>query len=272
MRASSLLRILLIATTLPASLAAQATADVARLALSIGIGGTFAGGTLWNIRKQALVVDAGDTDTLSLSRSLRSSLDVVFSGTYFPGEHFGFNVEAQILGIGTRDACSLVYTQGQALTNQVCSSIQGAENAATSASLSVGGIYRVLSQHVVHPYVRANAGMLITQQSFIRTSGTYKVPPTVTPDSEQAELQIYTEDQSSSIRPYLSVGMGLVAVVGRGYQLRVEGRDNWTWIPVITGPTSHQGIVPPNTIRGEHLFSLTVAFDVVLERRHGRRY
>lgn len=267
MRLLSLLRLFLASALLPTCLAAQATADEARLALSIGLGGTTAGGTVWNIRKQALVVDPGDTDTLSLSRHFRNSLDVVFSGTYFPGEHFGLNFEAQILGVGTRDACSPVYTQGQQLTNQVCNSIEGAENAATSASLSIGGIYRVLSRHTIHPYVRANLGVLISQQSFVRMAGTYTVP-----DSEVSEMEIYTQDQYSSVRPYASIGAGLVVVVGRGYQLRLEGRDNWIRIPVVAGPSVRQGLNPPTDVVGKHLFSLIVAFDVVLERKRGRRY
>jgi hypothetical protein len=126
----------------PAALMAQATVDQARLMFTIGVGGTTGGGTLWRVN-QPFVASPGVTDTLAVGRHFRNSLDVVFAGTYFPGEHLGFNVEAQLLGLGTRDSCTLLATQGAAITSDLCSSLNHRSRSATSAAVSAGAVFRV---------------------------------------------------------------------------------------------------------------------------------
>ena len=58
----------------------------------------------------------------------------------------------------------------------------------------------------------------------------------------------------------------------RGIQLRWEVRDNIVGIQRVTGTTPIAGFVPPHERVFKHLFSMTVGFDVVLERRKGERY
>ena len=88
--------VLAVAALSAAPLAAQ-TADQARLVFSVGIGQSSGGGELCSIGRQPFLVSPSRTDTLSLRRSFRRSLNVVLSGTYFPGNHLGYNVEAQML-------------------------------------------------------------------------------------------------------------------------------------------------------------------------------
>ncbi len=260
-RLASLLALLLS----PAILGAQATADQARLMFTIGVGETTGGGTLWRVN-QPFTSSAGVEDTLAIGRHFRNSLDVVFSGTYFPGEHLGFNVEAQLLGLGTRDSCRLVATQGAAITSDLCSSLNHSTRSATSAAVSVGAVYRVWSHQPVHPYVRANLGFVVSQQSFIKTGGRVATP------NGTADLPLFDDGNPANLQPYYSFGGGVVSVIGHGYQVRFEVRDNWVRIPAITGPTARQGLVPGSSPVGKHLLSFTLGFDVVLERKRGKRY
>ncbi len=250
----------------PAALGAQATADQARLMFTVGVGEATGGGTLWRVN-QPFLSSPGVADTLDVGRHFRNSLDVVFSGTYFPGEHLGFNIEAQLLGLGTRDSCSLVATQGAQITSDVCSSLNHRTRSATSAALSAGAVYRVWSHQVIHPYVRANVGFVVTQQSFIKASGQHGDSITGI-----AEVPLFDDRTGASVQPYYSLGGGVVAVLGHGYQVRFEVRDNWVRIPAITGPTIRQGLIPSSSPVGKHLLSLIIGFDVVLERKRGKRY
>ena len=58
-----------------------------------------------------------------------------------------------------------------------------------------------------------------------------------------------------------------------GYNARNdEIRDNVTPVRAVTGGTLEDGTPPPTATRVKHLISFNVGFDVVLERRRGRRY
>lgn len=249
---------------LPAAVRAQGTADQARLVFTVGFGQTSGGGQLWSVRQP--VADTLGVDTLAVSRSFRHSLDVVFSGTYFPGEHLGFNVEAHLIGLGTSDRCRLAFTNGGTTPSQLCSSIDNGSRSATSGALSAGVTYRILSRQPVHPYVRGNVGFVVSQQSFLRMTGEHS-----TPDGP-SEIVLFDDIHPTSIQPHYAIGGGIIAVIGRGYQMRFEVRDNWVRVPMITAATDRQGLVPSNRLVGKHLLSFSVGFDVVLERKHGRRY
>lgn len=250
---------------LPAWTLAAQTTDQARLVFSVGLGQTTGGGELWQVGRQPF-----NGDTLALSRSFRRSLNISFGATYFPGEHLGINAEAQLLGLGSRDGCAIVSTEDPPgpLTQAACPNINSNERGASSGSLSLGLVYRIMSRAAIHPYVRANAGMVVSQQSFLKVVAT-------TPGSGGvlADSPIYLDDSPDNIQPYFSFGGGVVAALGRGYQLRFEVRDNWVRIPVVTGPTSGApAFTPPSTTQGRHVLSFVIGFDVVLERKRGRRY
>lgn len=240
------------------------TADQARLIFTIGFGQTATTRNLWSVSKQPFLAEPATFDTLSVSRDFRRSLNVILSGTYFPGNNLGINVEAQLLGLATKDKCRITYTTGSITTYDLCNTIDREQRSATSAAVSGGLIYRVGSKFPIHPYVRTNAGLLITQQSFIKTRGFVGI--------EGAELTLYEDRNIKRLQPYVSFGGGVVAVIGTGYQFRAEVRDNLVWIPRIDGRTSRQGLEPPSSTSARHILSLTIGFDVVLERKRGRRY
>jgi len=251
----------------PALLSAQRTADRARLIISVGLGQTSGGGQLWRVDNQPLQISQSQVDTMAVSRAFRRTLNIDFGATYFPTENFGLNVDAQLLGLGTADDCAVGGSSSgggvSQVTTAICRAIRGSERSATSATLSVGGVYRVAPHSNIHPYVRANVGLMISQQSFV------KLRPVI----NDSEFRIFNDDDPDNTQPYVGLGGGVVAVIGRGYQLRFEVRDNWVRVPKVTGSTAgFTGGEPPTKTVGRHLLSVTVGFDVVLERKRGRRY
>lgn len=243
---------------------AQGTKDQARLIFTVG-GGVVVGKDLWAVPAQAVQFIV-PTDTFAVERRIRSNLGVSFAGTYFPGDHFGIGAEGFLLGLGFEDGCRHVFASGNADVATACTSIQGATKSASAVSLSVGPVYRILSRSLISPYARANLGVLFSNQSSIRMVGQFPTPDGI------ADLVIYDDDSESRVGPYLGLGAGFTAAIAKGYQLRWEIRDNIMGVEKVTGSTPEARTIPPHEVVYKHLFSLTIGFDVVLERRPGRRY
>lgn len=248
----------------PATSLAQATGDEARLLLGISIG-AIGGTSLWSAGPQA-VQFVSPPDTFALTRRIRSNLVVGFGGTYFSGERLGFAVEGFLVGLGFEDGCRHVFSSGSGDMAAVCRSMQGREKPASAVTLSVGPVLRFNSRKLLSPYVRANVGFVLSNQSSLRTFGEF---PT---DSGPSTIIVYSDNRNSRIDPSLALGAGFTAAVAKGYHLRWEIRDNIVGIQTVTGTIPIAGFIPPHKRVFKHLFSMTVGFDVVLERRKGRRY
>ena len=242
----------------------QGTKDQARLAFTIS-GGAVVGQHLWSIDNQPAQFSAV-ADTFALGRRIRSTITIGFGGSYYPGEHLGWGVEGFLIGLGFEDSCRLAFSSGSGDAATACQSIQGATKSATAVTLSGGPIYRINSRSLISPYARANVGFVISNQSSIRTIGRFSTP------QGTAERIVFDDDHDSRIAPSLALGVGFTAAVGPGYQLRWEVRDNIVGVQRVTGTTPQSDQVPPHEMTFKHLFSLTIGFDVVLERRKGRRY
>jgi len=252
-----------------APLAAQATADQARLSLGIAAG-VAAGTNLWTINGQEIFDGAFLVDTLRLTRRIRGrALSVVFHGTYFPGEHWGFTGEAMLLGLGLEDDCEITGASGSPRNTQICNSIQQHTSASSAVALSLGAMYRIWSRKVISPYLRTHVGFAISQNSTIQVDA-----EAITSDpNEPTLITVYNDPGSRQLSPVVGFGIGFTAAVGHGYQLRWEARDNMVYIPRVTGTTSGApNLEPPHDRAFRHVFSVTVGFDIVLERRRGRRY
>ncbi|HEU5303176.1 MAG TPA: hypothetical protein VFU40_00910 [Gemmatimonadales bacterium] len=248
----------------PAIAAAQATGDQARLIFTVS-GGVVGGKELWSVDRQA-VQFTSPTDTFSLERRIRSTLAVGFGGAYFPGENLGFTAEGFLVGLGFEDNCRHVFSSGSGDVAAVCRSLQGKKKAATSVILSGGTMFRFNSRKPVSPYGRVNLGLVLSNQSSIRTLGEF---PT---DSGASTLVVYSDDRDSRVDPSLALGLGFTAAVAKGYNIRWEIRDNIVGVQRVTRSIPIAGFVPPHERAFKHLFSMTIGFDVVLERRRGRRY
>lgn len=247
-------------------LSAQKTADQARLVLTVGVG-FVGGGDLWHVANQPYRRGAF-TDSLDLSRSTGSGIGVMFSGTYFPSNNLGLNAEAMLLGLGTTDGCRVSFTTGDPQTAEVCRSIEQRDKGGAGVALSVGAMYRFFSHSATQPYIRANFGFVVGQQSYVEMTGEIIVPPR----GEVADVPIYNDPNPDHWHPYIGLGAGFTAAIARGYQVRLEARDNFVQLPTVTGPTSFEGLTPKTSAIGKHIFSLMIGFDVVLERKRGRRY
>jgi hypothetical protein len=248
----------------PSSAPAQATKDQARLIFTVSAG-VITGADLWAVPAQPVqfIVPA---DTFALTRRIRSNLGVAFAGTYFPGDHFGWGGEAFLVGLGYEDGCRHIFSSGRTDVATACTSIQGATKSATAVSVSTGPVYRIASRSSFSPYARANLGLLFSSQSSIRMVGQFPSPEGV------VDLVIYDDDSESRVGPYLGLGIGVTAAVAKGYHLRLELRDNIMGVEKVTSGTPEARTIPPHEVVYKHLFSLTFGFDVVLERRPGRRY
>ncbi len=255
----------IVALGLASPLEAQKTADEARLVFTVGAG-YVGGGDLWSVNGQPLRVSGGFVDTLNLSRTLRSGLGVMFAGTYFPGEHVGFGGEVTLLGLGTEDGCAVGFTSGDPDTQEICTSISSMDRRATSVAISGALVYRVMSRQPISPYARLNLGFVITQQSLIKVTGQHST------SLGPSDVPIYLDDSPDRLHPYVGLGLGVTAAAGKGYQFRLEIRDNYVRLPIPAGPTIHEALEPETTTKGKHIFSLMIGFDVVLERKRGRRY
>lgn len=252
----------LFATVAGSPLLAQQTADQARLSLGIAAGATV-GTDLWTVGKQPIFDGPALPDTMEISRKVRTSLAVVFHGTYFPNDHWGFTGEAMLIGLGFEDDCTMLTASGSARNAGVCSSINTTDTPASAVALSVGTLYRVWSRKPFSPYARAHAGLIITQHTGVQTNGVFN----------DVLITVFEDSKERRISPVIGLGVGFTAALGHGYQLRWELRDNISGIESVSGPTFGAPMIePPHERTFKHVFSMTFGFDVVLERRRGRRY
>ena len=84
---------------------------------------------------------------------------------------------------------------------------------------------------------------------------------------------IYDDEQNGTrLRPAFELGVGTTIAAGRGYQIRWEVRDNIVGHPAGHRARRRHGGGAPARDRYQHIFSLNVGLDVILEKRRGRRY
>jgi hypothetical protein len=104
---------------------AQKTGDRARLVFTIS-GAYLQGKGLWTVPKQPLA-EFQPADTLSISRSIQSTLAAGFSAIYWPGAHFGITADAFLIGLGYEDSCQPLPPVLDSRIAQVCQSIDRTE-------------------------------------------------------------------------------------------------------------------------------------------------
>lgn len=261
--------VLLMAGTAPAR--AQ-THDQARLIINV-FGGFISGSNLWRVNGQPLYdyTFGGEPyiDTLTLRRTIRANPMFGARFLMFPGEHVGYFGEAFLLGMGYDDTCGRTYESVSPRNAQVCESIN--RNQSPSSAVQVGGgvLFRTASQRRISPYARVGAGVGLSSRSPLAMDGTFNSPAS---DNQQVIVEVFAASNRSQLHPVVNFGAGFTTPVGRGYQMRWEVRDNIVGVNTASGPTSIDGEVPESSLRFRHRFSIEVGFDVVLERRPGRRY
>jgi hypothetical protein len=243
---------------------AQRTGDQARLIFTVS--GAYVGGKgLWSVSPQP-VPDVGGSplvDNFALSRSIMPAFGAGFSGMYFKGEHIGLSADAFLLGLGYEDDCTVIGGVQAAQNGEICNFIDQRERRAAAVTISAGAVFRINSRDPISPFARVNAGLLFSNQSSIRTEGF----------TEQGVLlRVYEDDSDTRVSPALGLGVGATMALGRAYHLRWEIRDNIVGVQEVTGPAAGPRTIPPHEEKFQHLFSVLIGVDVILERDRGRRY
>lgn len=257
---------LLFAATLaaPPSLAAQKQGDQSRLVFTASAGYAF-GRDLWAVGSQPVVLDG--LDLYSLERNLRGTWAAELGVTYFKSPHLGFTFDLNFIDISTVDSCVLLSNSGSPYNPAVCESINNAKTSALSTAISAGVILRAASRKAISPYLRVQGGIMLVSRSTTELTGAY-----VNESQEPVFVYIYPTEGSSSVSPQFAVGAGFTVPIARAYHLRLEGRATTFGLQVVTGPTDFQGIIPPTKTDYITQFSILIGVDLVLEKKHGRRY
>lgn len=244
-------------------LAAQRTHDESRLVIGVA-GGWIGGKALWHV-EQPVSAAAPRPDVFDIHRDLRSNITLAGQGTYFASPHFGLTGEATYLGIGTRDQCALINPTGDFVNEQACRSIAGNDRSASGVALLGGVVLRPFSRSLFQPYLRALGGMSLVPRSTVELVAVFGT-------ANEGALPIYTGNTSHEVRPTATVGFGIATAARSGYQVRLEVRNTWVSLPVITGPNPAENM--PGLVKSKYIAlpSVTLGFDVVLEKRRGRRY
>jgi hypothetical protein len=240
---------------------AQKSGDQSRIIFTIS--GAYIGGRgLWNVPNQP-VQEPPLVDTFNLNRSIASNFGAGFSGAYFPSGTVGITADFLLLGLGYDDSCRIVNTPESQRNLEVCQDIDEQDKSAAAVTVAVGANLRFASRDFISPFVRANVGVLFSNQSSLKMQG-------VTNDG--VLLTIYEDEKPESVTPAFALGVGATMQISRGYHLRWEVRDNIVGIDAVTGPTAAPRFEPPHEQVFKHMFSVLIGIDVILERDRGRRY
>lgn len=248
----------------PLTLGAQATNDESRLVVGVG-GGYIAGHSLWQVSNQPLFTTGSQVDRMSLVRDVRGNLTFTGQLTYFPSPRFGWSGEITYIGLGTRDGCALVVDNGDPFNRAACTSINGRDRAASAVAAMGGGVYRLLPRGDVQPYMRGSVGFALVPRSTTAMTAFFG-------QDDRTGLVIYLQDDSKAIKPMGALSVGFATAPSNGYQFRFEARATAVQLATVTGPAELGSPNPPTGSKWVVLPSFILAFDVVLEKRRGRRY
>lgn len=243
------------------SAAAQATGDRARIIFTVS-GAYIQGRGLWAVPNQP-VQEPPFEDVFAINRSIKANFGAGFSGAYFKGENLGVSADFFLLGLGYDDSCRIIGPVQSARNSQVCRDIDSQDKSAAAVTVSVGANYRLFPREFISPFLRANVGVLFSNQSSVLTQGV---------SNNGVLLTIFEDEKRTRVSPALGLGVGATMPISRTYHLRWEVRDNIVGIEAVTGPTSQPRFEPPHERQYKHMFSVLIGIDVVLERSRGRRY
>lgn len=254
--------------------AAAQTGPEANLVLTI-LGGVATGHELWTVERQPLcVLDAANQcsstyDTLRLSRGIGSSIVLGAAATYFPTPLVGFHAELSYLGLPIDGGCGVVgsyYPDPGTKNEQLCDDIQSQAGTGSAVAIFGGVTLRATPRRALSPYVRGSVGVVSQQRSMIEVVGGF-----VDGSGNFRERQVIADPNPHTASVMLGGAAGLTSPLGPGYQFRLEVRDVASRLDRLTGSANGLGIAPTAS-RFYHHIALTLALDVILEKKRGRRY
>lgn len=259
--AGSLLALLVLPLAL---LGAQRTNDESRLVVGLNVG-YIKGGALWHT-DQPIRSDTDTPDVFRLSRQLRSDISVGGHLTYFPRPTMGLTGEISYIGLGTLDDCLIVTPPASDFNRRACATLSDKKRAASAISAMGGVVWRPLPRAKVQPYVKAMAGLALIPRS------TTTVTAFFSDGLDDFALPVYAEDGSKAVTPAGALALGFATAANNGYQFSVEFRASAVQVQVVDGPSPVGDLTPPVSSEWQLLPTLTVGFEIVLEKRRGRRY
>jgi len=230
--------------------------------------GAGTGHDLWTIDKQPLqVIGTSEYDTLQLAQSIEPSIVLGFSATYFPSPHVGLHVELSYVGFPVDASCTgLFYNPDFEQKNaQTCDDIQARSADGGSIAIFTGATFRAASRGSISPYARLNLGIVNQSRSTIEISGGFVTANGV------GVREVISDPNPRRVLPVIGPAVGFTRPISPGYQFRWEFRDLILPLERATGPASPLAIAAKAS-RWYHHFSLVLGFDVVLEKKRGRRY
>ena len=252
---------------LPDTVTAQARGQQPTLVLSI-VAGVESGNDLWEIPKQAYAVlgASGTNDTLRLVRQVSPSFAAGMSGTYFPKPALGLQGELLYVSIPMENTCAMVYnTPSDSINDQICNNLTGTVSPNSAFIISGGVILRGAPRGAISPYLRGSVSWVSYSGSSIEMSGIF------VSGGQLFSRQVIGDADPKKSSLGMRLGGGLTASLGPGYQFRLEVADNIFSMARVTGPANGLGVAPEEVKYYHHLL-LTMGFDVILERKRGRRY
>jgi hypothetical protein len=255
----------------PGRAAAQVNPEP-RLIFSI-FGGVAKGPDLYEIPQQPLLlVFTPEYDTLALRRQTTTAPMIGVNATVYRSSGFGLVAEAAYVGVRIDDDCRMLYehTDLQRRNYQVCTDITRRVGTVSNVGFTLGGAYRLASRSAVSPYIRLQGGVSIQSASLVEMVGTYNE---VTADNRIVPRNrvVIADESTISVHPMVAGALGVSFALSPGYHIRAEVRDHLMRFQRPTGPAGDVGDVPIEGFWG-HAPALVFGFDIVLERRRGRRY
>jgi hypothetical protein len=238
-------------------------------------GGAATGHSLWSVAKQPLLLQGSNPaqyDTVGIEQSIGSTIIAGASATYFPSAHFGFHVELSYMGLPVKAGCDSVFfhPDSERKNAQTCDDIRQRASDGGAIAIFGGVTFRAASRGAISPYGRINLGFVNESRSTIEVSGQYVI-------SDGAHVQeVVSDPQPRRTSVLLGFAIGFTRPISPGYQFRWEGRDQLVEQARLTGPATIQlsngGVTGPMASHLYHHFAMTLGFDVVLEKKRGRRY
>jgi hypothetical protein len=260
----------MIAALAAAAPAAAQTRPQPQLLLTI-VGGVSSGSNLWEINRQPFArrLDPATLDTLRLTRAIGSAVTLGAGATIFPRPNLGLTGEILYLGYDLDDGCEMVYVD-PALINfgendAICADIRRVGSSAVTLAFTGGALLRLLSRSFASPYLRLGAGISVRNSSTVEMQGRFLL------DNTSQTRLVIDDPGGGAVHPTAMGGLGVMIPFARGYQARLEIRDQLLFARRATGPAGAL-LVPPTGLGLKHSVGFLVQLDVVLEQRRGRRY
>ena len=260
-----------------AALAQETSPQEPHLVFSISAG-LSSGSHLWDLPSHPQPVVGGtltSQDTLAIGRVLRPGIVAGLAATYYTAPRFGWTAEVTYFGFSSEQRCAgpaAYIPSADSLNKQACGRAQGQHIATSVVGFLGGATFRFAPDARVEPFVRAVAGLGLLGNSYIETSGLVHSPACLTYDNF-CTLTLVKESKAAQFTFVAAFSGGFTFALSQGYRVRFEGRDVITSLPTATGngTSSDPALVPTGRVI-KHIPTFTIGVDIILERRHTRRY